>query len=46
MKSETMKVNDSKKQPDGLNFIQKIGICVLVITIILYYCLSIAYLTS
>jgi hypothetical protein len=45
-KSQYMKFNGSNNQPKGLNLLQKIGICVLVITIILYYVLSIQFLTS
>lgn len=41
-----MKFNDSKNQPKGLNVMQKIGLCVLVLTIILYYVLSIQFLTA
>lgn len=41
-----MKFNDSNNQPKGLNVMQKIGLCVLVLSIILYYVLSIQFLTS
>jgi hypothetical protein len=41
-----MKFNDSNNQEKGMNIIQKIGLCVLVITIILYYVLSIQFLTA
>lgn len=46
MKSHTMKFNESDNQPKGLNLLQKIGVCILVLTIILYYVLSIQFLTS
>jgi hypothetical protein len=46
MKTKTMKTNESNNQPKGLNVMQKIGLCVLVMTIILYYVLSIQFLTS
>lgn len=42
----TMKFNDSNNQEKGMNIIQKIGLCVLVVTIILYYVLSIQFLTA
>ncbi len=45
-KTIAMKFNDSNNQPKGLNVIQKIGLCLLVFTIILYYVLSIHFLTS
>ncbi|GEM_PF-941878 len=41
-----MKFNENKTQPSGLNIMQKIGLCVLVVTIIAYYVLSIQFLTS
>lgn len=41
-----MKFNESNKQRNGLNVMQKIGLCVLVMTIIFYYVLSIQFLTS
>lgn len=41
-----MKFNDSKNQPKGLKVMQKIGLCVLVLTIVLYYVLSIQFLTA
>jgi hypothetical protein len=40
-----MNFNDSKNQK-GMNIMQKIGVCVLVLTIIVYYVLSIQFLTS
>ncbi|TDO68800.1 hypothetical protein EV143_11921 [Flavobacterium chryseum] len=46
MKSLTMKSNESKNQPKGLNVIQKIGIGILILTIIFYYVLSIQFLAS
>lgn len=46
MKTKIMKFNESNNQPKGLNVIQKIGICVLILTIILYYVLSIQFLTA
>jgi hypothetical protein len=46
MKNHTMKFNESNNQHKGLNILQKIGICLLVLTIILYYVLSIQFLTS
>ncbi|TCN50227.1 hypothetical protein EV142_11714 [Flavobacterium circumlabens] len=41
-----MKPNDGNNEPKGLNVIQKIGICLLVLTIIVYYVLSIQFLAS
>ncbi len=41
-----MKLNDSNQEPKGLSMIQKIGIVILVLIIILYYVLSIQYLAS
>jgi len=41
-----MKFNESNNQPKGLSVLQKIGICVLVMTIIVYYVLSIQFLAS
>ncbi|WP_278248006.1 hypothetical protein [Flavobacterium johnsoniae] len=41
-----MKFNESNNQPRGMNIMQKIGLCVLVVTIIAYYVLSIQFLTS
>ncbi len=41
-----MKLNQSKDQQKGLNIMQKIGIGVLIITIVFYYVLSIQFLTS
>jgi hypothetical protein len=41
-----MKFNDSNNQPKGFNVMQKIGLCLLVLSIILYYVLSIQFLTS
>lgn len=41
-----MKFNDSKNPRKGLNIAQKAGICFLVLTIILYYVLSIQFLTA
>lgn len=46
MKNLTMKFNDRKKQSEGLNILQKAGICLLVFTIIVYYVLSIQFLAS
>jgi hypothetical protein len=46
MKNLTMKFNESKDQQKGLSILQKIGICVLVMTIIIYYVLSIQFLAS
>ncbi|MBB4804258.1 hypothetical protein HNP37_004345 [Flavobacterium nitrogenifigens] len=45
-KQTTMKFNDSNNQDKGMNVIQKIGLCVLVLTIIVYYVLSIQFLTA
>lgn len=45
-KTTTMKFNDSNNQDKGMNLIQKIGLCVLVLTIIVYYVLSIQFLTA
>ncbi len=45
MKRETMKFNENN-QPKGLSVMQKIGLCVLVVTIVFYYVLSIQFLTS
>ncbi|MDR7212648.1 hypothetical protein [Flavobacterium piscis] len=42
----SMKVNQTKGEQKGLNIAQKIGLCLLVITIILYYVLSIQFLAS
>lgn len=41
-----MKFNDSNNQDKGMNVIQKIGLCILVLTIIVYYVLSIQFLTA
>ncbi|PWJ96879.1 hypothetical protein BC749_10815 [Flavobacterium araucananum] len=41
-----MKFNNSNYQPKELNMKQKIGLCILVLTIVLYYVLSIQFLTS
>lgn len=41
-----MKFSDSDNQPNGLNIIQKIGVCILVITIVAYYILSIQFLAG
>ena len=41
-----MKFNENNPQPRGLNVMQKIGLGVLVITIVAYYVLSIQFLTS
>jgi len=41
-----MKSNETNNEPKGLNLVQKIGICLLVLTIILYYVLSIQFLAS
>lgn len=41
-----MKFNDSNDQQRGMNIMQKIGLFVLVLTIILYYVLSIQFLTA
>jgi hypothetical protein len=41
-----MKFNENNHQPRGLNVMQKIGLGVLVITIVTYYVLSIQFLTS
>lgn len=46
MKNLSMKLNESKNQPKGLNVLKKIGICLLVMTIIVYYVLSIQFLAS
>jgi hypothetical protein len=46
MKNQSMKLNQSDNEPKGLSVIQKIGICMLVLMIIVYYVLSIQYLTS
>lgn len=46
MKNLTMKPNEGNNEPKGLNLMQKIGICLLVLTIIVYYVLSIQFLTS
>lgn len=46
MKNLIMKSNESNNEPKGLNLAQKIGICLLVLTIILYYVLSIQFLAS
>lgn len=46
MKSQTMKINDSNNKVKHTNLFRKIGICLLVLTIILYYVLSIQFLTS
>ncbi|CAM3699502.1 hypothetical protein FLCH110379_19045 [Flavobacterium chungbukense] len=45
-KQTTMKFNDNNNQEKGMNVIQKIGLCVLVLTIIVYYVLSIQFLTA
>ncbi|EJL60549.1 hypothetical protein PMI10_03768 [Flavobacterium sp. CF136] len=41
-----MKVNQTNGQPKQLNIFQKIGLCILAITVISYYILSIQFLTS
>jgi hypothetical protein len=41
-----MKFNESNNQEKGLNVMQKIGLCLLVVTIIFYYVLSFQFLTS
>jgi hypothetical protein len=41
-----MKINETDKQSKQLNILQKIGLCILVITVISYYVLSIQFLTS
>lgn len=41
-----MKMNETDKQSKQLNILQKIGLCLLAITIISYYILSIQFLTS
>lgn len=46
MKSLTMKSNETKNQSKGLSVIQKIGIGILILTIIFYYVLSIQFLAS
>jgi len=46
MKNLTMKFNESKNEAKGLSILQKIGICLLVMTIIVYYVLSIQFLAS
>ena len=46
MKNLTMKPNESNNEPKGLKLAQKVGICILVLTIILYYVLSIQFLAS
>jgi hypothetical protein len=46
MKNLIMKRNESNNEPKGLKILQKIGICVLVLTIIVYYVLSIQFLAS
>lgn len=40
---KNMKVNDPQKE---LNIFQKIGLCLLAITVVSYYILSIQFLTS
>lgn len=39
-------MNQYDNEPKKLNILQKIGLCLLVITIISYYVLSIEFLTS
>lgn len=46
VKTNTMKFNDDNDKPKQFNMMQKIGLCVLVLSIILYYVLSIQFLTS
>jgi hypothetical protein len=41
-----MKINDTDKQSKQLNVLQKIALCILVITVIIYYILSIQFLTN
>jgi hypothetical protein len=41
-----MKINETDKQSKELNILQKIGICLLAVTVICYYILSIQFLTS
>jgi hypothetical protein len=41
-----MKINNTDKQSKNLNILQKIGLCLLAVTIISYYILSIQFLSS
>lgn len=41
-----MKINESDKESKQLNMLQKIALCIIAITIITYYVLSIQFLTS
>jgi hypothetical protein len=41
-----MKVNQTNNHPKELNIFQKIGLCILAITVISYYVLSIQFLAS
>ncbi|MEA9415873.1 MULTISPECIES: hypothetical protein [unclassified Flavobacterium] len=46
MKTHTMKLNEANNKPRLTNLIRKIGACLLILTIILYYVLSIQFLAS
>lgn len=46
MNNKSMKADQSNNEPKPLNILQKIGICLFVITIISYYVLSIQFLAS
>ncbi len=41
-----MKINETEKESKQLNILQKIALCILAITVITYYILSIQFLTS
>lgn len=46
MKTQAMKLNETNNKSKHTNLFRKIGICLLVLTIILYYFLSIQFLAS
>ncbi|CAD0005649.1 hypothetical protein FLAT13_02881 [Flavobacterium salmonis] len=41
-----MKINNTNKESKNLNILKKIALCILVITIILYYIISIQFLSN
>ena len=46
MKTETVKLNETNNESKHTNLFRKIGICLLVLTVVLYYVLSIQFLAS
>lgn len=46
MKTQAMKLNETNNKSKHTNLFRKIGVCLLVLTIILYYILSIQFLAS